>query len=92
MPRSYIIPLRAWLASLLRDPLAMLAFFLALIAGGGATFVALWTSAIMGMIFALIGIPLIFGLMSFVPRIGGALSLGGNVGAGLVLAALILWP
>lgn len=92
MPRRYLISLRAWLARLLRDPLAILAFVLALVVGSGATFLALWVSALLGLLFALVGVPLIFGLLSFVPRIGGALSLGGNVGAGLTLATLILWP
>lgn len=91
MSLPYLTSLRARFAKLFGDPLALLAFVLALVIGGGATFLALLISALWGLVFALVGIPLIFGLMSLVPRIGGALSLGGNVGAGITLATLILW-
>jgi len=90
MLRSTLKHLWAWLNRLMRDPLAILAFVLAVVVGGGATFLVLWMSALLGLIFALVGIPVIFGLLSFVPRVGGALSLGGNIGTGIVLVALIV--
>jgi hypothetical protein len=90
MLRATFASLWAWLARLFGDPLAVLAFVLAVGAGGAATFLLLAKSALLGLIFALVGIPIVFGLMSLVPRVGGALSLGGNVGGAAVLAALFL--
>ncbi|QIG47432.1 hypothetical protein G5V57_06595 [Nordella sp. HKS 07] len=90
MLRSSLKHLWAWLNRVMRDPLALLAFVLAVVVGGGATFLVLWMSALLGLIFALVGIPVVFGLLSFVPRVGGALSLSGNIGAGIVLVALIV--
>lgn len=90
MLHSTLSTLRTWLLGRLADPLAIMAFVLAFSAGGAATFLLLWKSALVGLIFALVGIPVVFGLMSLVPRVGGALSLGGNVGGAAVLAALFL--
>lgn len=82
--------MRVWVKSRLGEPLAILAFLLAIALGGGATFIAFWISAGGGLVFALVGIPIIFGLASFVPRVGGALSLGGNLGAGAALVAVLV--
>lgn len=90
MLRSTLISLWAWLARRLSDPLAIPAFVLAFAVSAGATFLLLSTWALLGLIFALVGVPVLFGLVSFVPRVGGALSLGGNIGAAFVLAALFL--
>ncbi|MBK1868531.1 hypothetical protein [Taklimakanibacter albus] len=90
MLRSTLSSLWAWLARRLSDPLAILAFILAFAASGGATFLLLSNWALLGLIFALAGVPVLFGLMSLVPRIGGALSLGGNVGGAAVLAVLFM--
>ncbi|MFZ5677469.1 MAG: hypothetical protein ACOZAM_31280 [Pseudomonadota bacterium] len=87
---SAFASLWAWIKRRLSDPVALLAFLLALALGGLATFAAFWISALGGLAFALAGIPVIFGLASFVPRVGGALSLGGNLGAALVLGALLV--
>jgi len=90
MLRKTLFSLWAWLARRLSDPLAIPAFVLAFAAGGAATFLLLSKSALLGLIFALVGVPVLFGLMSLVPRVGGALSLGGNVGGAAVLAVLFM--
>lgn len=90
MLRSCLNYLLMWIKSLSRDPLSLISFLLAALTAGGATMMVLWMSALFGLVFALVGIPIIFGLLSLVPRIGGALSLGGNVGAAIILAVLLI--
>ena len=90
MLRTILVSLRAWLVRRLANPLDVPAFILAFAASAGATFLLLSTWALPGLIFALVGVPVLFGLMSLVPRVGGALSLGGNIGAAFVLATLFL--
>lgn len=87
---SFLPSIWPWIKERLGEPLAILAFLLAIALGGGATFGALWMSPIGGLVFALVGIPILFGLASFVPRVGGALSLGGNLGAGAALVAVLV--
>lgn len=87
---SFLPSIWVWIKGRLGEPLSVLAFLMATALGGGATFVALWILPIGGLVFALVGIPVIFGLASFVPRVGGALSLGGNLGAGVALVAVLV--
>lgn len=84
---SSILP---WFRERLGEPLAIVAFLVAIALGGVTTLGALWMSPLGGLVFALVGIPVLFGLASFVPRVGGALSLGGNLGAGAVLVAVLV--
>ncbi len=90
MLRSILVSLRVWLVRRLANPFEVPAFVLAFAASAGATFLLLSTWALLGLIFALVGVPVLFGLMSLVPRVGGALSLGGNIGAAFVLAILFM--
>jgi hypothetical protein len=90
MLRSILSSLWAWLARRFGDPLEIPAFVLAFAASGSVTFLLLSNWALLGLIFALVAVPVIFGLMSLVPRVGGALSLGGNVGGAAVLAVLFM--
>lgn len=90
MLRSTLLSLRAWLVRWRANPLEVPAFVLAFAVSGGATFLLLSTWALLGLVFALGGVPVLFGLMSLVPRVGGALSLGGNIGAAFVLATLFM--
>lgn len=89
MLRAYLVSLWAWIRRLSRDLLA-LPFFLAAIVSAAATIQIIRLDILPDFVVASIVAPLFIGLLSLVPRIGGALSLGGSIGAGIGLVALIV--
>lgn len=83
------VRLWTWLRRLPPHPLA-LPFILAFVVGTAVTLVVDRSGFISITVFGYIAAPLLVGLLTLVPRIGGALSLGASVGValGFVLTAI----
>lgn len=90
MLRSYFISLWAWLRQLSRNPLAA-PFLLAAGAGAAAAIQMIRWDVLPDIVLASIVAPIFIALMSLIPRIGGALSLGGSIGAGVGIATMIVF-
>lgn len=89
MRRQQIVSLRAWLKRLVHHPLAV-PFLLAALAGAATTIQVVRSGIIPDFVLASIVAPILIGLLSLVPRIGGALSLGVSIGAGIGLVAVVV--